>query len=200
MDKVMEFSKNVYAVVDTQEYVAVEKDGTVYVATQENSGLGSYDCCGYTVQGWRGEWEYNCSFSDADLREVTSRIDDALYWADNPAKAIAKIADRTDVSVAIVKDYGGYGYEATPLTEHSYICREDRLVVSPYGAMDYAKNFIATVSSKTWTIGKLPAEEFEPDTFDLYGDCEDICHGYVWQNVDNFGDSFPTEQELIDSF
>ena len=192
-------------VEDHTEFMIERGKGMVYVACEDPypTGETEFDCCGYAV--FRdGEWWANCDYCRRELGEAMSRLSDVFHAVVNydvdAREAIERVSDRERLSVAVIEDYGWpcvvdledmrRGFDPTN--------PDQALVVAlGEGARDYARSWVATVTNRTWVVGRLPEESFDLDNFDLYTDCEEVCHGFIWRNVDDYGCSSPEPGDLV---
>lgn len=176
-------------------------DGRLAVAMQDpDSWMYEFDACGYTYRDERGEWHFNCQHCRAEFQEVTGRVNEAMYYADDEKRALQKIATRVGASIAIVvRDFGGYGAVVERLEDAQEVGADDRIFIANNGAEDYAREWVANVLGKTWMVGTIDEADFDPENFD-FTECQDVCHGYTWENLDDWGDSNPTDKELKECF
>ena len=57
---------------------------------------------------------------------------------------------------------------------------------------------VAYKNGETWVVGTMSVEEADELGEDATPwECEWPVHGYVWENVDERGESSPTEDELL---
>jgi hypothetical protein len=170
--------------------------GRLAVAMQDTDGwVYRFDACGYTYRDGRGEWYFNCEYCRAEFQEITWRVNEALYYADDDKEALQKIAKRAGVSIALVRALGGYGAVVKRLEDIQGIYPDDRIVIADNGVEDYARVWVANALGKTWMVGTIDEAEFDPDNFD-FSECQDIGYEYTWENLDDWGDSTPTDDEL----
>lgn len=181
---------------DIEMYVTPLGDGRLAVAMEDpDVWAHGFDACGYTYRDERGKWHFNCKYCRAEFQEVTGRINEAMYYADDEKEALQKIASRAGVSLAIVRDLGGYGAVVKRLEDVQEVCSDEQIFVADTGAEDYARAWVASVLGKTWVVGTIAEEDFDQDNFD-FSECNDVCHGFTWENLDDWGDSTPTDDEL----
>lgn len=194
-------------VQESREYVIERDKGIVYIAHEDPYPTGEVwsDCCGYaTYQA--GEWWTNCDYCQRKLGEAMSRLNDVFHAVINydvdALEAIERVADRERISVAVIEDFGWpcvvdledmrRGFE--PYNHHQAL-----VITLDKGARDYARDCVATMTNRTWVVGRLPEESFDQENFDLYTDCEDVCHGFIWSNVDDYGASSPEPGDLVEA-
>lgn len=187
---------------ETEAHVAFdEANNRVIVAMEDDySGETDWDCCGYAHTNWEGEWVTNCSFCHNDLKDMMYRLSDIdsahnIYDFDKK-EAYLKALNRAGYSGAVVME--DREYKAMSLEDYEGNMDDALVFISNGGGtINDARCYIATVSNKTWKVGSLPMESFDPEDFDFYSDCEAVSHGYMWENLDNRGNSSPTDEELL---
>lgn len=117
------------------------------------------------------------------------------------AYQVKRIARRFGYGVTFVcPDYYGT-WHVSPFPDVDNYKDPWFIVVDEYGdaaAVDYAKMVVAYKNSETWVVGTMPveyADELGEDATPW--ECGHPIHGYVWANVDERGESSPTEDELL---
>ena len=179
-----------------EAFVTPLDDGRLAIAMEDFDGwLSEFDACGYTYRDEQGEWYFNCQYCRTEFQEITWRVNEALYYADDDKEALQKIAERAGVSIALVRDLGGYGAVVERLGDVQEVGSDDRIFIADNGADGYAREWVARVLGKTWVVGTIDEAEFDPENFD-FTECQDVCHGFTWENLDDWGDSTPTDDEL----
>ena len=195
-------------VEESREYVIERDKGMVYIAHEDPYPTGEVwpDYCGYaTYQA--GEWWTNCKHCEREYADAMVRITDAVRADDHHGidlnKAIARIAKRTGVSVAVIEDHGWPCVVELEDLRRDYDPRNPHqalVIAQSDHARGYARECVATMTNRTWVVGCVPEESFDPENFDLIMDCEEVCHGFIWQNVDDHGMSSPEPGDLVRAF
>lgn len=200
----MTLTQHVTQSFETEAHVAFdEAHNRVIVAMEDDcSGEADWDCCEYAHTDWRGEWVTNCSNCHDELKDMMYRlssIDRAHDTYDFGKKAAyLKALNRAGYSSAVVVgDY--YDYKAMNLEDYQGNMDDALVFISKYpNVISDARSYIATVFNKTWKVGIVDSEIFDPANFDFNSDCEHVFYGYIWGNVDDWGNSSPTDKELLD--
>ena len=117
------------------------------------------------------------------------------------AYQVKRIARRFGYGVTFVcPDYYGT-WHVSPFPDVDNYKDPWFIVVDEYGedaAVDYAKMVVAYKNGETWVVGTMSVEEADELGEDATPwECEWPVHGYVWENVDERGESSPTEDELL---
>lgn len=147
-------------------------------------------------------------------RDDFARIDAALSgvrddWredTDTWSEAMFKTAKRAGISLAVLAD-NYYGMNAREVNEPEdleggpIVMASTKLHSLPDSAYQDALLHAAEINNQTWIVGSMDLEEYrnrvaEGEELDPL-DCDDTCHGFIWQNVGREGDSTPTEAELL---
>lgn len=186
----------------TEAHVAFdEANNRVIVAMEDDySGKTDWDCCGYAHTDWQGNWVTNCSFCHNELKDMMYRLSDIdsaynIYDFDKK-EAYLKALNRAGYSGAVVME--DREYKAMSLEDYEGNMDNTLVFISKYPeVISDARCYIATVSNKTWKVGAVAPESFDLDNFDFNIDCEHFSYGHIWENVDNWGNSSPTDEELL---
>lgn len=146
-------------------------------------------------------WNY---YVDLDLARYESDVlDYQRFDVDEVVSRMHRVARRFGFSVAWVnKDYyGNWSVSDRPDFDRAF---GSRLVVSPYGgdtAASWARMDVAYRNTETWVVGYMPIAEAD-DLADLATpfECYAPVYGFVWSNVGDEGESFPTDAEIVNCF
>lgn len=161
-------------------------------------------CCGHCKDVVRAHnlvarvWNY---YVDIDLaRYENDVLDYQLFDVDEVVNRMHRVARRFGFSVAWVNMdyYGTWSVSDHPDFERAF---GSKLIVSPCAsgfATSWAREFVAYRNGEAWVVGTMPvAEADELGDFATPHDCDGPVHGYVWGNVNDYGESAPTADELI---
>lgn len=201
------------------ETYTAEKDGLIYVAEEANDGYAYFpDWCypnaiKVTTNGYgeiRLEVVEHCQHCESDSPELNRVIDewDAVlnedYDLGNPIDYDERLAKILATANYVVADDHYLGYEAMP--GGSVELRAGQYLIFGHGGatvediMPYASEIVAHLNGCLWDVGVTPAEEVEDITELRVLDCTDIYGGVVWDDVDSYGMSTPTAEELTNMF
>lgn len=203
------------------ETYTAEKDGLIYVAEEMSDYFeGDFpDWCypnaiKVTTNGY-GEISLevveHCQHCESDSPELKRVIDewDAVlnedYDLDEPIDYDERLKKILSTASHVVIDPGHWlGYKAMPSgsvepSAGQYLIFGMKSNTTE-DIMPYACEIVAHLNGWLWEVGCTPAEDVEDITELRVLDCDDICGGFVWQNVDRDGMSIPTGVELTSRF
>lgn len=202
-------------VIGYADVVTTEKDGVIYVAEESNDSYVEFpDWCfpnaiKLATNGYgeiRPEVVEHCQYCDSDSPELKRVMDawDAVLLNEDPLgdpvdyhEELEKILDTANYVVA---DDHYLGYKAMP--GGSFELRAGQyLIFGCEGAtvediMPYASAIVAHLNGCLWDVGTISADDVDDITELQVHDCENVCGGFVWDNVDSDGMSTPTAEEL----
>lgn len=203
---------NRYAVVSQSEVYRTVKNGTVYVATEsDNSYTSLYDAsdfCGHTLVNMNDYGRYEvtpcCKWCDSTNGYRVSESLAAAYEHGYAEEALERLTDR--VGMAALRECYHGGYTASKdCSGASYLVvdeGEPGNATTAERAYDDAVYICGLLRS--WESGSMTLEELEGSGIDLDelipSDCSDFIGGIVWDNVDCYGFSTPTDLELSQQF
>ena len=195
------------------EVVRFDAHGTTWLAVKDDDFAHDYDGCGAAV-GWADDYTLpytaGCCKFCTDTRhayEVLATVwnrlaEDCDFDTDTDMRAIGRavrnVANRYGWGVMFVS----VSYNGTRAVSW-YPDNEGgtwAMVVDMYGndaAKSHAEMVCAYQNGETWVVGTMPTEQAdELGEFATPYECEFPVHGFVWENVDEEGVSYPTDWEL----
>ena len=195
------------------EVVRFDAHGTTWLAAKDPDFAHDYYGCGAAV-GWSEDYTLpdtaGCCEFCTDTRhayEVLATVwnhlaEDCDFDTDTDMRAIGRavrnVANRYGWGVMFVS----VSYNGTRAVSW-YPDNEGgtwAMVVDMYGAgaaKSYAEMVCAYQNGETWTVGTMPTEQADAlEELATPFDCEEPVYGFVWQDVDEEGVSYPTDWEL----
>lgn len=197
------------------ETYSVEKNGLIYVAEEMSDFVtnGFPDWC-YpnaievktdSYGEIRLEIVNHCQYCESDSPELLAVWDEwqnALSEeSEEPIDFDERLTDiLTTARHAVIDPNNPYGYRAyrggdQPLREGQYLIfggSND----TPEELVKHASYVTAELNGTTWLIGSIDLEDvYDMDELRVH-DCDNVCGGFVWDNVDRDGMSTPTAEEL----
>lgn len=188
--------------------------GTTYLAAESDHGdTHLLDDCGYVTiapapRHYRNQVEARpCCRWCVSVGELADRINRAHDeqpdgHREEAATAMLKVIQRTGShahAVAGGRDWAITAHQVSTPDDLLEAFRHDGVViVSEYDTEAYAREITAHRNGTTWTVGTMETAHID-DTEDDYltpDDCTDEVGGIVWANVDNYGYSSPTAEEV----
>lgn len=210
------------------EIYRTDKDGVAYLACVDREHTVPYDGCGAAIMApekslnsdvpWLpedGACPNGCCAKDAwskvarlwnDPVSENIELRERDYMADEldlreHAERVVEQARELGIGVAFVcPDYYG-NWTVSPFPDGDDLTTWF-IVVDEYGqdaAVGYGELVCAYRNGATWAVGSMPVEEADELGEDATPfECKDTVYGFVWDNVDERGESTPTDKELIE--
>lgn len=201
-------------------------DGTFIAAIIDSDRTMGYEACGSTALQFRRHRDrFGVALDDTSgccdyCRDVSAAVTAAVTAWNNatesdpdapdyvpPAQAVINAAEQGGFSVAGISP-AGFKWEvrslAGDLGADEFDLANGYLVVStghdihPTDFAEHdARNYVAHLNGETWIISTLTNEQVLDRVDPREG--RDVIHGHIWNNVNEFGESTPTNEELLNA-
>ena len=194
-------------------------EGTTYLAAEETNHDGyTPDGCGYVTIAPTGRRNRNtvearpCCKWCTNTRELADRLNTAYSGADEQhqgddekaVEAMLKVIQRGNLHAHIVTgglDWAVTAREVTDADDMGTAFNHDgRVIVATFDTEGHAREMAAHLNGTTWVVGTMDTADIGEDDQPTPDDCTMRVHGFVWQDVDDQGNSTPTAEEVFNRY
>lgn len=193
-------------------------EGTTYLAAEDTDRHGyTPDGCGYvtiaaTGRRYRSTVEARpcCRWCDS-TRELADRLNTAYSGADDQhqgdeeeaVKAMLKVIQRGNLHAHIITGGLDWAVTARKVTDaddmETAFNNDGRVIVADFDTEAHARETAAYLNGTTWTVGTIDTADIDDDDQLTPEDCTNTVGGFVWDNVDDQGNSTPTAEEVFNA-